>query len=80
MAHWSKFRARPSPTAKRCQLVCFVSSIESWRIHGEILSLSIAYPDRTLTPILIATSPSGRAARARFIDYEVEPFKTTIGS
>ena len=40
------------PNGEIRQLVCFVSSIESWRIHGEILSLVIAYPDRTLTPIL----------------------------
>ena len=28
-----------------------ISTVKSWRIHGEILSLSIACPDRTLTPI-----------------------------
>ena len=28
-----------------------ISTVKSWRIHGEFLSLSIAYPDRTLTPI-----------------------------
>ena len=27
-----------------------ISTVKSWRIHGEILSLSIAYPDCTLTP------------------------------
>ena len=34
----------PSPTSRSL-------NVKSWRIHGEILSLSIAYPDCTLTPI-----------------------------
>jgi hypothetical protein len=49
----------PSPT------LIFLQT-ESWRIHGEILSLSIAYPFRTLTPIcsFCAESRAGRSMPA----------------
>jgi hypothetical protein len=36
---------------------------KSWRIHGEILSLSIAYPDRTLTPIFLKVTLFNRRTR-----------------
>ena len=75
MAHWSNICGSPFPTAKRRPHFQYLSTVKSWPSHGEILSLSIAYPWFTV-PFGRMSSPAEAACCIICLDSDPPPIQS----